>query len=205
MIASLGIVIGVFAMPLQTNGGNYDILNVPHEVVHLEEIEVTRQVLPPPPLPSPPPPVAVPDDEVIETLVLDLDMELDLSRTVAPPPPPRPPSAPAPAPEPEPAEPEIFMIVEQMPELIGGLESVQRLVRYPEMARRAGIEGVVFVQFIVHEEGHITDAVCVRDPGGGTCEAAIEAVRQARFKPGLQRGRPVKVRYSMPIRFRLTE
>jgi periplasmic protein TonB len=131
-------------------------------------------------------------------------MELDLSRTVAPPPPPRPPSAPAPAPEPEPAEREIFMIVEQMPEIVGGLDALQRRVRYPELARRAGIEGTVFVQFVVLENGSVSDLVCVRDPGGGTCEAAIEAVRQTQFTPGRQRDTPVKVRFSLPVRFRLS-
>jgi periplasmic protein TonB len=92
-----------------------------------------------------------------------------------------------------------------MPELIGGLEAVQDLIRYPEMARRANIEGTVHLQFIVDENGRVVDPVVVRGIGGGCDEAALEAVRQVRFRPGVQRGRPVKVRFSIPVRFRLRD
>ncbi|NNF59574.1 MAG: energy transducer TonB, partial [Rhodothermaceae bacterium] len=121
-----------------------------------------------------------------------------------PPPPPPPPSAPPPAePEPEP-EPEIFEVVENMPEPIGGIAAIQSNIQYPEMARRAGIEGRVFVQFVVDEQGRPSEIRVVRGIGGGCDEAAVEAVRQARFTPGRQRGRPVKVRMSLPVTFRLT-
>lgn len=204
LIASLAVVIGIFAMPLRTAGGDYDILDVEHEIVQVEDVEQTRQLDLPPPPPAPPPPVAVPDEVEVETIHLDLDMDLDLDRSVAPPPPPRPPPAVAP-PQPEAEEEEIFVVVEQMPELIGGLEAVQALIRYPEMARRANIEGTVHLQFIVDENGNVVDPVVVRGIGGGCDEAALEAVRQVRFHPGVQRGRPVKVRYSIPVRFRLRD
>lgn len=95
------------------------------------------------------------------------------------------------------------MIVEQMPELIGGLSAIQQTLRYPEAAEEAGVEGRVIVQFTVDEEGRVTDARVVRGIGMGCDEAAVEAVKLARFKPGMQRGRPVKVRMSLPVTFRI--
>ncbi len=98
---------------------------------------------------------------------------------------------------------DVYTVVEQMPELIGGLASIQRTIRYPEEARRDGIEGRVYVQFTVNEEGGVEDARVIRGIGGGADEEALRAVRQAEFHPGMQRGEPVKVRYSLPIVFRL--
>lgn len=97
-----------------------------------------------------------------------------------------------------------FMItVDEMPELIGGLEALQREIRYPEMARQAGIEGRVFVQFIVDQEGNVEYPEIIRGIGGGADEEALRVVSQAKFKPGMHQGRPVRVQYSMPFSFRL--
>ena len=90
-----------------------------------------------------------------------------------------------------------------MPELIGGLEGLQRNIVYPEIARLAGIEGRVTVQFVIDQRGNVINPVVVRGIGAGCDEAAIEAVKKARFTPGMQRGRPVKVSYTLPITFRL--
>ncbi len=98
---------------------------------------------------------------------------------------------------------EIFMIVEQMPSLIGGLQSIQDEIEYPDIARKAGIEGRVFVQFVVDIQGNVVDPVVVRGIGGGCDEEAIRAVRLAKFEPGRQRGKAVKVKMSLPITFRL--
>lgn len=100
---------------------------------------------------------------------------------------------------------EIFVVVEQMPELIGGLESVQREVRYPETARRAGIEGRVYIQFVVDEEGNVAYPRVTRGIGGGADEEALRVVSQAKFRPAMQRGQPVKVHFTLPIFFRLPE
>jgi TonB family protein len=100
-------------------------------------------------------------------------------------------------------EEDYFVVVEDMPELIGGLETLQRNIRYPQMARRAGIEGRVYVQFIVNEEGGVENARVIRGIGGGADEEALRVVQNAKFTPGMQRGRPVRVQYSLPIFFRL--
>jgi TonB family protein len=98
---------------------------------------------------------------------------------------------------------DFFVVVEEMPELIGGLEGIQRKIRYPQMARRAGIEGRVYVQFIVNEQGDVERPQIIRGIGGGADEEALRVVSQAKFEPGMQRGRPVRVQYSLPVFFRL--
>ncbi|MXW63898.1 MAG: energy transducer TonB, partial [Bacteroidetes bacterium SB0668_bin_1] len=110
---------------------------------------------------------------------------------------------PPPPPEEEDEEPEIFVIVEQMPEPIGGIAAIQAEVKYPEIARKAGVEGRVFLQFVVNEQGNVQDVVVSRGIGAGCDEEAIRAVEQAKFTPGKQRGKPVKVRMSLPITFKL--
>lgn len=199
LVASLGLLIFLFSTNLRATG-SFDIIEEEQEIVQVEEIEQTQQIERPPPPPQPPPPVEVPDDQIDEQMDLDLDIDLDLTAT--PPAPPPPPPAAAGEPEPDP-EPEIFVVVEQMPEPIGGLEGLQGRVVYPEMARRAGIEGTVFVQFVVDEQGNPSEITVVRGIGGGADEAAMRAVQQTRFEPGRQRGQPVKVRMSLPVRFRL--
>jgi len=94
-----------------------------------------------------------------------------------------------------------FLPIGDAPQLIGGLEGLQARVEYPEMARRVGIEGRVFIQFVVDENGRVIDPVVVRSPSDLLSEAALKAVRESTFTPGQQRGRPVKVRYSLPVNF----
>ncbi len=167
------------------------------EVVEMEEVIQTKQVETPPPPPRPPVPVEVPNDEIIEDQIIDLDAELDLDGPMdVPPPPPD-------QKEEEEEEEDFFVVVEQMPEPIGGIAKIQNSVNYPEMARRAGIEGRVTVQFIVNEQGNVENAKVVRGIGGGCDEEALKAVRNAKFKPGMQRGRPVRVQFALSINFRL--
>jgi len=117
---------------------------------------------------------------------------------------PQPGDAPSDFPQPgdEPQE-DYYVVVREMPELIGGLQSIQQNVRYPEMARRAGIEGRVYVQFIVNEQGDVENAQVIRGIGGGADEEALRVVNEAKFRPGIHRGQPVRVLYSLPISFKL--
>lgn len=168
------------------------------EVVEMEQVEQTKQVEKPPPPPRPPVPIEVPNDEVLDDVALDIDSEInfELPADLPPPPPPK-------KEEVEEAEPEIFMVVEEMPELIGGIGELQRKIKYPEIAKKAGVEGMVVIQFVVDESGRVTDPVVVKGIGAGCDEEALRVVEDARFKPGKQRGKPVKVRFSLPIRFKL--
>jgi len=108
-----------------------------------------------------------------------------------------------PRPAPGPDENGIYNVVEQAPRLIGGLEGLQARIEYPELAERAGIEGRVFVTFVVDEQGRVQDATIARTPDPVLGEAALKAVQESEFTPGLQRGQPIKVRYSLPVNFRL--
>jgi protein TonB len=92
-------------------------------------------------------------------------------------------------------------MAEVMPELLGGLPSIRP--EYPEMERRAQIEGRVFLQFVVNEDGTVSEVRVTRGVSPGLDAAAVAAVRRARFLPGRQNGRPVRVRFSLPINFRL--
>jgi periplasmic protein TonB len=165
------------------------------EIVEMEEIIQTRQIETPPPPPRPPVPVEVPNDEIIDDVDIDISADLDFGGQLSMPPPPPPAE--------DDDEEDFFVVVEDMPELIGGLGELQRQIRYPEMARRAGIEGRVYIQFIVNERGEVEDPRVIRGIGGGADEEALRVVSQARFTPGMQRGRPVRVQYSLPIFFRL--
>ena len=213
LLASLVLVIAAFTVPFEA--GETDVLmDDGSEIIELEDIEQTQQFTPPPPPPpAPPPPQEVPDEVEIEEDVIE-DIEFDPNEFVAPPPappsaptpPPPTPDAPPPPPPPPPAPPveeEVFDVVEQQPVLEGGLEGLQGRVVYPDFARRAGIEGRVVVQFVVDERGNVVDPVAVQSPNDLLSEAAIKAVQESRFTPGQQRGRPVKVRFAVPVTFRL--
>lgn len=119
---------------------------------------------------------------------------------IMPPPPPTPPSF-----EDQEDLGDYFVVVEEMPKLIDGMKSIQSKIEYPTMARRAGIEGRVTVQFIVNESGDVENAQVVRGIGGGADEEALRVVRQAKFEPGMQRGKPVRVRYALSVNFRLED
>ena len=96
-----------------------------------------------------------------------------------------------------------LLVVEEPPELIGGIAWVQNQIVYPEMARRAGIEGRVVTQFVVDKKGDIIQPRVVRGIGGGADEEALRVTKLAKFEPGLQQGMPVCVQYSLPITFSL--
>tara|TARA_R110002096_G_scaffold97694_23_gene217895 strand:- start:1566 stop:3170 length:1605 start_codon:yes stop_codon:yes gene_type:complete len=98
---------------------------------------------------------------------------------------------------------EYFIVVEEMPKLIGGLVGLQSKVQYPKMAARAGIEGRVTIQFIVNESGDVENPRVISGIGGGCDEEALKVISEAKFEPGIQRGRPARVQYSIPIVFRL--
>lgn len=99
-------------------------------------------------------------------------------------------------------EPTYFVAVEEMPQPIGGLQGIQQMIEYPEIAKRAGIEGKVFVRAFVDETGAVTSAEIVKGIGGGCDEAAMDAILKTKFTPGKQRGKPIKVQVTIPIVFK---
>lgn len=169
-------------------------------IIEEEDIPITRQETPPPP----PPPmstelVIVEDDvEIEEEFIVDVEATITtevrefVQVRVAQ--------------EEEISEEVIFTVVEEWPSFPGGEEARLRFlsenIRYPQMAREAGIQGTVFITFVVERNGSVTDVRVVRGIGGGCDEEAVRVVRNMpRWTPGRQRGQPVRVQFTMPIRF----
>tara|TARA_B100001540_G_scaffold271218_1_gene254852 strand:- start:129 stop:515 length:387 start_codon:yes stop_codon:yes gene_type:complete len=97
----------------------------------------------------------------------------------------------------------IYIMCEKMPELIGGMDGLQKKIRYPLQAKSLGVQGVVYVQSIINEKGKIEDPKVVKKLGAGCDEEALRVLKKSKFKPGYDKGKPVKVRFTLPIFFRL--
>lgn len=100
---------------------------------------------------------------------------------------------------------EPFVSVEIMPEPAGGMSAfvnwVGKNYAYPDKALDQGIKGSVVVSFVVETDGSLTDITILRDLGFGTGEEAIRVLKKAtKWKPGIQNGRPVRVKYTLPIK-----
>ncbi len=199
-LAALLLVISAFQLNIPSNPTEA-YTPMEQELVTMEEIVQTQQRVKPPPPPRPPVPVVVPDDEIIEDDELDLDATLDITEPLAlrlPPPP-----APEDEEEDDPEE-KLFVVVEQMPEMIGGLEALLKDLKYPRLAERAGLEGMVVVTVIIEKDGQPSNVEVLRSVAKVLDEAAMTAVMKQRFEPALQRNRPVRVVMSIPVHFRLT-
>ncbi len=103
---------------------------------------------------------------------------------------------------------EIFVVVENSPEFPGGNDSlyayIGRNIKYPETAKKEKIQGRVFVTFVIEKDGQVSSAKILRDIGGGCGEEAIRVVKNMpKWKPGTQRGNPVRVQFNLPIMFQL--
>jgi len=194
LIISLALLIVAFKY-MPRNSHEKIKIDGPQELINVEDVEATKQETAPPPPPKPPIPIEAPsDDEALDDIEIN-DTEIDQNEAVAPPPPP-------PVEEKE-EEPVFFVAVEQMPEPIGGIAGIQSKIVYPEIARRAGVQGRVFVKAFVDETGRVNKVTLIKGIGAGCDEAAMKAVRQTKFKPGKQRGKAVKVQVSIPILFKI--
>ncbi len=105
---------------------------------------------------------------------------------------------------------EIFVVVEDMPRFVGGDEArikyLQENLRYPQEAKEKGIQGTVFVTFVVEPDGSISDVRLLRGIGGGCDEEALRVIKNMpRWVPGKQRGEAVRTQFTMPIRFVLKD
>ena len=175
------------------------------EVIEEEMVEITKQEQPKPPVQAPKPQVTqiqvVENDAEVEDIELNADVDQDeiIEEYVY--------EAPE-IDEEDIQEEEIFLSVEENPEFPGGpaklLEYVQKNLKYPMMARESDIQGRVFVNFVVEKDGSISNVKVLRGIGGGCDEEAVRVVQSLpKFKPGKQRGNPVRVSYTLPIVFKL--
>ena len=171
-----------------------------------EEVEIqqtTQETTPPPP----PPPVqevevlnVVEDDVETESIEINTEDDKDVEVVIA---------APVEAPVEEEEEEVVFVVVETMPEFPGGQQALFKYlsenVKYPVIAQENGIQGRVICQFVVNKDGSIVEVEVVRS--GGDASLDKEAVRGSKsmpkWKPGKQRGKAVRVKYTVPVNFRL--
>ncbi len=159
-------------------------------IIETVDIPETQQIKRPPPPPRPAVPIEtesddVPDDVTIESTDLDFD---DAMVDLPPPPPPG-----------SEEEEEIleFYMVEQKPELVHSVSPV-----YPEIARKAGLTGKVFLKFLVDKAGRVSNVTVLRGQEIFR-QAAIDAILKFKFKPAQQNDKPVSVWMTQPISFRL--
>lgn len=111
---------------------------------------------------------------------------------------------------PQKQDPDVYTVVEKMPEYPGGEEARIKFlvtnIKYPPKARKEGIKGTVFVTFIIEKDGKITNVKALKGIGGGCDEEAVRVISMMpNWKPGMQRGEAVRVQFNMPIKFHLDE
>jgi len=201
LVISLALVIMAFEWKFYDDGSQVSLGASAEQFDDLMDIPQTEQPPPPPPKIQQPEIIEVPDEEEIEEEIeVDLDVEMTEETIIED-------VVFDEAPEEEEAE-EIFTIVEDQPAFKGGMPAFYKFVlkklKYPAQARRMGIEGKVFVQFVVDKDGSITDVKAVKGIGAGCDEEAVRVISSSpKWKAGKQRGRPVKVRMILPITFKL--
>ena len=207
----MGMVLGIsllfFAFEWSTETRKLDENVLVADVTAEEEIEITRREPPPPPPPPPPEPETPEIIEVVEEKVdtrMEIKSEDDQSQRQTeiyiPPPPPKP--------KVEEVTEEIFVVVEEQPEFPGGQAAMMKFlsdnIKYPVIAQENGIQGRVICNFVVERDGSITDVQVVRGQDPSLDREAVRVIQQMpRWKRGKQRGSAVRVRFTLPVVFRL--
>ena len=160
-----------------------------------EIIPITKQELKPPPPPPPPPEVIeiIEDDVVIENEIEIEDTESDEDEAIE---------------IEEEDDEEFFMVVENMPVFPGGdlglIKYIQKNIRYPAIAKEYNITGKVYVSFIVNKKGSVINVKVVRGVDKNLDAEAVRVIKSLpKYKPGKQRGKAVRVMFTVPINFTL--
>jgi len=201
---SLLLTITAFEWKFYDEGDVVDLGIVASNFDDIIEIPPTEQ----PPTPQPkivqPKIIEVPDkEEIIEEIEIDLDIEMTEDQVID-----QPVFEELQIEVEEEKADEIFTIVETQPEPVGGFASFYNYVgehlKYPRLAQIHAIEGRVYIQFVVEKDGSLTDIKTLKGIGGGCDEEACRIIGGApNWKPGKQRGNPVRVKMVIPILFRL--
>lgn len=174
-----------------------EIKQTKQDLFKVRNIQQTRQERRPPPPPKPQIPIAAPSEDVLKNVNI-ASTELNVNAKVSEPPPPPPSSNTK-----KEVEPHYFAAVENMPKPIGGIQAIENKIVYPAIAKRAGVEGRVYVLAYVSKKGDVTKAKIIKGIGAGCDQAALKAVKETKFVPGKQRGKPVNVKVSIPVVFQL--
>jgi len=104
----------------------------------------------------------------------------------------------------------VFSAVEVQPEFPGGeaalVKFLQTKLRYPALAKENGVQGKVFIQFVVQKDGNLDDMKVLREPGSGLGDEALRVLSESpKWRPGIQNGLPVNVQYTIPVNFKLAD
>ena len=214
MSVLMGFIVGLAVLYVGFEWSTQDVMVVDEteqvqDVIAEEEIEITRQENTPPP---PPPPAAPAVAEVLT--VVDDDVELadveiassedDASAAQAE-------TYVAPVVEEEEEEEsaqQIFTVVEKQPEFPGGMSELMKFlsknIKYPVIAQENGIQGRVVCSFVVNRDGSIVDIQVMRGVEPSLDKEAVRVIgTMPKWKPGEQRGKPVRVKFILPVQFRL--
>lgn len=165
--------------------------------IEVQDIPPTEQIKRPPPPARPSVPIPTLSEEVPEDITIEsTELNLELAELPPPPPPPE---------ETGIEDQYVFVPYDEAPYPIGGYPAIQNNLKYPEIARKAGIEGVVVIGILIDEKGNPIKTQILKSAGAkvGFEEAAEAAVLSVKWKPAKQRDRAVKVWVSVPIRFKL--
>lgn len=209
----MGIVVGIalifFAFEWSSETTKVDESIIVQDILAEEEIEITRREPTPPPPPPPPAPEAPEVIDVVEEKVetrIEIKTEDDSKQrqteAYVPPPPPKP--------KQEEVTEEIFVVVEEQPEFPGGNAAMMKFlgdnIKYPVIAQENGIQGRVITNFVVERDGSITDVQVVRGVDPSLDKEAVRVIQSMpKWKPGKQRGSTVRVRFTLPVVFRLQQ
>ncbi len=201
LVVSLILVITAFEWRFYDDGALADLGQVTDDFEEMLDIPQTEQPPPPPPVIQQPEIIEVPDEEEIEEEIeVNLDVEITEDDAIE--------EIVFEEPVEEEVADQIFTIVEKQPVYPGGMTAfyqfVQKKLKYPSQARRMGIEGKVFVEFVVDKKGNITDVRAVKGIGAGCDQEAVRVIKNSpKWQAGKQRGKAVKVRMILPITFKL--
>ncbi|UCH62555.1 MAG: energy transducer TonB [Fidelibacterota bacterium] len=193
IIGVIGFVVIIFYAFPRFLGERQIIEQSLDEVIETIDIPPTQQFEAPPPPSRPSIPVESEDEDIAEDITIE-ETELESFEWEAPPPPPD-------------EGPTIrFIPYDEPPEPIGGYATIQKNVRYPEIAQEAGIEGTVIIQAFVDKNGRVQETVILKGIANtGLDEAASDAIRRTRWRPAKQRDRAVGVWISVPVNFKLKD
>jgi periplasmic protein TonB len=205
LAVAVGLTLLAFEYKSYDDSGLKDLGAVSDSFEDMIDVPITQQPPPPPPPPPMEQPVIqeIPDEVKIEEKIdvnFDVDVkeatvvkEVAIKEVVI---------------EEEKAD-AIFDVVETQPNPPGGMSGWNKYLsenlKYPTQARRMGVEGTVIVVFVINTDGSIQDVEVLRGIGGGCDEEAVKIVKSApKWEPGKQRGRAVRTRMRLPIRFKLS-
>ncbi len=208
LFRSIGLMISMILVITAFQWKSYDKVQVDLQSKNTNTFEEVMDI--PPTEQAPPPPAQVVQPQVVEVpneeeikdeIKVNLDIEVTDQTKVE--------QIVIQTPEPEQEESDrIFTIVEESASPKGGLAAFYQYVKdhinYPPQARRMGIQGRVFVEFVIGKDGSLADVHTVKGIGAGCDEEAVRIVQSAPpWNPGKQRGKPVKQRYTLPIIFKM--